>query len=416
MKRLLPKSEFVRSVLTLMTGTTIAQAIPIAIAPILTRLYTPEDFGVLALYMAVASMVSVVATARYELVIMLPKKDSDAANLVILSISIAFIVSFISFLIVFFFNQSITELLGNQEISDWLYFIPFTVLYTGIYQSLNYWNNRHKRYKNMAISRVVQSSVTASGQTVAGFNGLGDSGLVASAIIGLLSAMLCIYKRTVFCRFKFDALKTWALVKKYKKFPLFNGLNALMDSVRLSGIMFVISALFSTHILGQFSLAWRMTTAPIGLITSSLSQPFYQKLSVAPLSEAYQLALKLVLMLGKLSFFIYVALYFFAVPLFTFIFGESWRDAGEIVSILTPWLFLSFITSPLGHVYSITNRQDILLIVAFLYMLIPFSCFFLMRGGDFMVTLNIISILMSVFLCIYVCVTLLFIKSYQIKK
>lgn len=88
--KLKPKSEFSRNVLTLMTGTTIAQAIPIAISPILTRIYTPEDFGVFALYMAIASIVAVVATGRYEMAIMLPKKDSDAINIVALSILISF--------------------------------------------------------------------------------------------------------------------------------------------------------------------------------------------------------------------------------------------------------------------------------------------------------------------------------------
>ena len=88
--KLKPKSEFSRNVLTLMTGTTIAQAIPIAISPILTRIYTPEDFGMFALYMSVASILSVVATGRYELAIMLPKKDEDAVNIVALSIIISF--------------------------------------------------------------------------------------------------------------------------------------------------------------------------------------------------------------------------------------------------------------------------------------------------------------------------------------
>jgi O-antigen/teichoic acid export membrane protein len=83
--KLKPKSEFAKNVLTLMTGTTIAQAIPIAISPILTRIYTPEDFGVFALYMSLASIISVVATGRYELAIMLPKKDDDAINIVALS-------------------------------------------------------------------------------------------------------------------------------------------------------------------------------------------------------------------------------------------------------------------------------------------------------------------------------------------
>ena len=85
-RKILPKGEFSRNVLTLMTGTSIAQAIPIAISPILTRIYTPEDFGVFALYMAIATVVSVIATGRYETAIMLPKKDSEAINLFIVSI------------------------------------------------------------------------------------------------------------------------------------------------------------------------------------------------------------------------------------------------------------------------------------------------------------------------------------------
>ena len=148
--KLKPKSEFNRNVLTLMTGTTIAQAIPIAISPILTRIYTPEDFGMFALYMSIASIIAIVATGRYELAIMLPKKDEDAINIVALSIIISFFVSFISLLIVFIFNTQITNILGNPEISIWLYFIPLTVLLTGIYQSFNYWSNRKKQYKRLA--------------------------------------------------------------------------------------------------------------------------------------------------------------------------------------------------------------------------------------------------------------------------
>ena len=126
LKKRFTSGSFARNVLTLMTGTTIAQAIPIAISPILTRIYTPEDFGVFALYMSIASIIAVLATGRYELAIMLPKKDEDAVNIVALSIIIAFFVSLISFLIVFIFNTQITNLLGNPEISNWLYFIPIT--------------------------------------------------------------------------------------------------------------------------------------------------------------------------------------------------------------------------------------------------------------------------------------------------
>ena len=103
LKRLNMKSDFVRHVVTLMTGTAVAQAIPIAMSPILTRIYTPEDFGLFALYMSTSALLAEVATGRYELAIMLPKKDEDARDIFVLSVMIATILSFLSFLVVFFF-------------------------------------------------------------------------------------------------------------------------------------------------------------------------------------------------------------------------------------------------------------------------------------------------------------------------
>ena len=127
LNKLKPKSEFSRNVLTLMTGTTIAQAIPIAISPILTRIYTPEDFGVFALYMAIASIIAVIATGRYEMAIMLPKEEEDVKSIVKLILILLSIVTFITFLIVSFFNQAIVSLFENQEISNWLYFFGWFI-------------------------------------------------------------------------------------------------------------------------------------------------------------------------------------------------------------------------------------------------------------------------------------------------
>ena len=141
-KKFKSRSEFSRNVLTLMTGTSIAQAIPIAVSPILTRIYTPEEFGSFALYMTIVSLLSILVTGRYELAIMLPKKDEDAINLVALSILISFIISVFVFLIVFIFNTEITDWLANKAISSWLYLIPLSIFFSGLYQSLYFWNNR----------------------------------------------------------------------------------------------------------------------------------------------------------------------------------------------------------------------------------------------------------------------------------
>src|SRR2546425_10423373 len=110
--RLLPKSEFIRHILTLITGTTIAQAIPLVVTPILTRIYSPQDFGLFALYMSIIAILGVVATGRYELAIMLPEKDEDAINVVYISFIITLATSLITLIVFWFFNTEFTSILG----------------------------------------------------------------------------------------------------------------------------------------------------------------------------------------------------------------------------------------------------------------------------------------------------------------
>jgi O-antigen/teichoic acid export membrane protein len=142
MQRLKLKSEFTRNVLTLMTGTTIAQAIPIAISPILTRIYSPEDFGVFALFVAITSIFGTIANGRYELAIMLPKKDEDAINIFALGFIITTFISLLLLILVLIFQDKIVDILKNEDIRVWLYFVPLAVFFVGLYNILNYFNNR----------------------------------------------------------------------------------------------------------------------------------------------------------------------------------------------------------------------------------------------------------------------------------
>lgn len=142
--KLKPKSDFSHNVLTLMTGTTIAQAIPIAISPILTRIYTPEDFGVFALFLAIVGFFSVIASGRYEQAILIPKKDEDAINIFALGFIIICSISLFLLIIILIFNNNITALLNNETISIWLYFIPLTVFFIGLFNLLVLFNNRKK--------------------------------------------------------------------------------------------------------------------------------------------------------------------------------------------------------------------------------------------------------------------------------
>ena len=400
------KTEFTHNVLMLMTGSTLAQAIPIAISPILTRMYTPENFGVFALYMSVASIFSIMATGRYELAIMLPKKDEDAINIVQLSIMISFFVSFVALLIVVIFNGIITNLLGNPQISNWLYFIPLTVLLTGLYQSFNYWCNRKKKYKRLAANRVLQAGTTASTNLGMGFNGFGASGLIVGGLAGHLIITLILAK-IIWCEdnklFNYiNKLKTFALIKKYKKFPILNLPNALIDGFRLSGINILVATFFTIEILGQFLLAWRMVQAPMSLIGGALSQVFFQKVANANKVELNAIVKKLIIKASLVSAPIFLIIYFFSVDIFIFVFGENWKVAGEAASIMTPWLFLNFLSSPIANIFIVLNKQEIILAVSIIFMIVPISVIFIFNKLGFLYILNLITIGMSIILIFYI--------------
>ena len=192
--KLKPKSEFSRNVLTLMTGTTIAQAVPIAISPILTRIYTPEDFGVFALYMAIAAIISIIATGRYEMAIMLPKEDEDVNSIVKLILILLSSISVFVFLIVFLFNQEITNLFENKEISNWLYFLPLSIVLTGIYQVFNYLLIREKSFKRLAKNKVIVSTSNASTQLAIGLGSASSFGLLFGNLTGYIVSIFFIIK------------------------------------------------------------------------------------------------------------------------------------------------------------------------------------------------------------------------------
>jgi O-antigen/teichoic acid export membrane protein len=376
-----------------MTGTTIAQAIPIAISPILTRIYTPEDFGVFALYMAIVSIIAVVATGRYEMAIMLPKKDSDAINIVALSILISFFVSFISLVIVFVFNSQITNLLNNPEISNWLYFIPITVLLTGIYQSFNYWSNRKKQYKRLATSRVVQSSTTASANLGMGFCGLGSSGLIVGQVLGQ-SISATILGKLIWnedkekCRY-IKISKILALANRYIRFPRYDIFASILNvsSHKITHVLF--NSLFNSTVAGYFFLMQKILSLPLVFISSAIADVFRQSASYefSQYKNCKNIFMSTLKKLFMLSLIPVIILYLFSVELFTFIFGDEWKIAGEYAKTFAPVLMIQFISSPLSIVFYIAEKQNINLYLQILLIVLVLISMFIASSPEIAVFL-----------------------------
>lgn len=277
------KGSFASHVLTLMTGTIIAQVISIAISPILTRIYSPLDYGLFALYVSLGSITSVVATGRYELSVMLPPKDEDAVNIVALSFVMTFTVSVLTLLCVWAFNHEISKMLESEAISNWLYLIPVTVLLTGIYQTLNYWSNRKKQYMRVAISRISMSITTAGVFLGMGFARMGASGFVVGSILGQSVATGLLgwqgwkedKKYRKFIRKK-EIIRHF---KKYKDFLIFNSPTALLNSISQSLPILIMSSSFDSSTVGLYSLSVRVIYWPLNLISSSVEQVFFQRVT-----------------------------------------------------------------------------------------------------------------------------------------
>ena len=355
--------SFRANVLTLMTGTTVAQAIPIAISPILTRLYTPDDLGIFALYMSIPSLISIIATGRYELAIMLPQKDEEAINIVALSILIALSISMVTLVCIWLFNDQLIKLLNYKEISQWVYFIPVTVLLTGLYNTFSYWSNRKKQYSRLAVSRIVQSTTTAGANLGFGFSGFSNIGLLYGNIIGQAISTSILGMRV--WQEKGDTLHVVAKkemlrqARMYKDFPKINSLHAFTDMLQSSGIIMLIAYFFGNTILGFYSFALRIVKTPMALIGSSVGQVFYQRAShlYNTGGDLKTLTERMMIKLFLIGFLPFLALFLYAPELCSFVFGGNWREAGLYIQILSPWLMLNFLISPISQLPLIFNEQ-----------------------------------------------------------
>ncbi|MBS1680856.1 MAG: oligosaccharide flippase family protein [Bacteroidetes bacterium] len=364
LKKILNNS-FNRNVIVLFTGTTIAQAIPIAISPIVTRLYTPSEFGIFALFFSITNLLAVLATARYELAIVLPHSEEEADSIERLCFTIAFGFSIALLFVVFFFKTTIAELLGRPEIANWLYAVPFSVFFTGVIQSLTYRLNRNKGFKEMTYLKLTQTSVTGGASIAFGISRL-MGGLIVSLILGQIASIVLqhLKKKIIFSRW--SDLRTVA--KKYRNFAIGTP-AALLNTAATSLPLFLISKIAEKKEVGFYGLVERSISAPISLVSYSVSQVLLEEIATRhrqglPIKDKILHLTKMLFLIGVLPF---GALCIFSSKIFEVVFGAQWIQAGHYASILSVAFFARFIVSPLSSVFVSTNKLQRLVLWQIIY-------------------------------------------------
>jgi O-antigen/teichoic acid export membrane protein len=348
-----------------------AQALMILAAPALTRLYTPEDFGLLAVYTSLLSIFVVVASLRYELAIPLPKTDIEAANVVVLSLVIVLIMTILSATVVFSIGDRIAEVLDAPDLAKYFWLLPAGVFFAGVYKVFNYWAVRTKNFSLIAKTTVYQALVTLSIQLVGYSLGgvallIGQAGGRGAGSLKLASTAL---KNESFCSWNWAGV--WCAAKRYKHFPLYSTWSSLLNVTgnQLPPLLFAL--FFSSNVAGWYLLTQRVLAMPVTLVSGAVSKVFLSNASESLRDGS--LGVLITKIHTKLVYMIVPALFVFSLispELFSFIFGENWEVSGEIARWLSPWLALVFVLSPFMVLFEVLECQKLGLCFQLMMMLL----------------------------------------------
>lgn len=363
LKEKIRKSKFGKNILIIAGGTAFAQVLGIVFSPIITRIYPPEQYGVLTAYTAVLGLLVISASLDYQKAIPIAEDDNKAINLLVLSlISLFSVVVFVTSLL-YLWGDFFLSVLDSEVLSSYKYLIPIGVLFAGLYNIVLQWGFRTRNYKVITRTIVSQSLTSNLIKISLGLLNVGPIGLIIGTITGQstgitsLSAPL-LKKRSSFVSVNLKSLKY--VLKRYKKFPLYSAPSNYVYTASNNLPIILLVSLFDSTITGFFGLAKSITYLPISLIGNSISQVFYSEsanLGKDNPKEIKRLSVNLMKKIAIIAVIPLLILLFFGPILFSFVFGKEWYEAGIYARLLSIKVYFHFIITPIGRVLEIFERQ-----------------------------------------------------------
>lgn len=408
------RSSFSADVLKLAGGTIVAQAIGMIAMPIITRLYSPEAFGIAALFISITTILGIIICLCYEQAIILPEKDEDAANMLALCIFIAMLISSLTVSLIWIGQEAISKLLNAPNIGPYLWLIPPTIFINGLFLSLNYWNSRTRQYGRISIARLsssIAATVIKLGAAFADY--VSASSLIGASISGSVVSTLMLggqiwREDSQFLKKNIRSRGIIFGLKRYKKFPLINTWSNLINTISWQMPIILLSSFFSQTEVGFYALGFTLMQLPMNLIGASISQASLQRIAEAKrtgsLSEFVE---KMFQYLALFSVFPMLLLTILGKDIFILFFGERWAEAGVYTQILSVWAIFWFISSPLSNVIPILEKLEYGLKLSTVNLLTRFFAIFiggLLHNVRLSITLYALS---GIFVYGYLCLLIL---------
>lgn len=359
-------SGFWRQVSVLAGGTAMAQVLVILSLPILTRLYSPADFGVLQAYVSLTAIILVVTSWRYEYAIVLPKDDGDAAHLFVLSGCALIITTVILSVLIFLPNSILFNFSNIDSLRPYVWLIPIGVIGGGGYNILNYWAIRRNQYSAIALTQFGKSLGQVITQIALGVLTFGTSGLLLGDVIGKTSGSLTLYtkvwRKDQFFLSTISLCKLKDLAWRYRRFPLISTFSSLINSLSLNLPALLLLSFYGPQVVGWFALGQRAMNVPLSMIGKAVAQVYlgqaadlahqgYHQLRRFYLKTALRLFLIGMIPIGLISLI--------GPWLFILVFGESWKQAGVYIQLLFFASIAKFVVNPISQTLIILERQVI---------------------------------------------------------
>jgi O-antigen/teichoic acid export membrane protein len=355
----------VRGVATLAGGQGLAMAIPILAAPILGRLYTPSDYGLLGAYMGIATIFATIGHLQYAQAIVVQRSERRAFGLLAISILASLATSLLSCITVAGVIALLNSHAALRPIQPWLWSVPLVTLAVGIAGGFAGLANRRRDYRFMSFVSVGSVAVSTGVALVSGYTGAGADGLLASYISGQLLVLVMYVWRYLdtfpaVCRIKRP--EVIALARRQASFPLYSLPANVLKSVALLIPNFALPYMGAMDVAGHFSRAQSLLSLPINLIGIALAQVFQEKAARERAQSGSSLTsyIRLLATLAVASPVVFVVIALVAPWLFVIYLGPQWKDTGYIAQLLAPMMCLRMIAGPLWPVFGIydANNRD----------------------------------------------------------
>ncbi|NBD24206.1 lipopolysaccharide biosynthesis protein [Paenibacillus glycinis] len=358
--------KLLRNILLLASGTAISQVIILATLPILTRMYTPSDYGAYAVYTSIVSILLVLVSLSYENAIALPEDDRTASNVLSLSLRICVVVSVISGIGIVLLSGPLSKWLGEPGLGKYAFYIVLSLLGTGFYQILNFWSVRKKYFKPLSRTKLTQSIGQVTAQLGLFFANLGPIGLIVGDIIGRFGGLIPqwrLWRSDV----KAQALATnWEDLKesayRYRRFPLLSTGSNVLNSIGLYLPTILLAAFYGPQVAGCFALGQRILGSPMTLIMTSVRQVYLSEssdhMNHNP-DKLYRLFRKTVINMFLFGLVVIAVFFIFAPSLFTYLLGSTWAQAGVFLRILSIMYLSQFVANSVGTTIDVMERQDL---------------------------------------------------------